>query len=153
MGYLLGVQNLIYILAFSLLFCIDGLVQDCSNSSASALELLQSCAKSSIWNIAQYGSMLWWASNRLSTLLNFTSIDWCSHDKGCRPSVYIWNIDYLCYFAVVFHALYWKACVIIEHFLCQEYFYSSYPPYMLAISCVKITWYTCICCLSWFSIN
>ena len=27
---------------------IDGLVQDCSNSSASEMELLQSCAKSSI---------------------------------------------------------------------------------------------------------
>ena len=27
---------------------VDGLVQDCSNSSANALELLQSCAKPSI---------------------------------------------------------------------------------------------------------
>ena len=29
-------------------FDIDGLVQDCSNSSALAMELLQSCAKPSI---------------------------------------------------------------------------------------------------------
>ena len=29
---------------------IDGLVQDCSNSGAVAMELLQSCTKSSIWN-------------------------------------------------------------------------------------------------------
>ena len=28
---------------------IDGLVQDCSNSSASAMELLQSCTKPSIY--------------------------------------------------------------------------------------------------------
>ena len=28
---------------------IDGLVQDCSTSSALAMELLQSCAKPSIW--------------------------------------------------------------------------------------------------------
>ena len=31
--------------------CIDGLVQDCSNSSANALELLQSCTKPSFVNI------------------------------------------------------------------------------------------------------
>ena len=28
--------------------CIDGIVQDCSNSSALAIELLQSCTKSSV---------------------------------------------------------------------------------------------------------
>ena len=28
---------------------IDGLVQNCSNSTANALELLQSCTKQSIW--------------------------------------------------------------------------------------------------------
>ena len=30
---------------------IDGLAQDCSNSSALAMELLQSCTKSSTWTI------------------------------------------------------------------------------------------------------
>ena len=30
---------------------IDGLVQDCSNSSASAVEFLQSCTKSLIWSL------------------------------------------------------------------------------------------------------
>ena len=30
---------------------IDGLVQDCSNSSALAMGLLQSCTKTSIWNM------------------------------------------------------------------------------------------------------
>ena len=30
---------------------IDGLVQDCSNSSALAMELLQSCTKPTIWHI------------------------------------------------------------------------------------------------------
>ena len=33
---------------------IDGLAQDCSNSSALAMELLQSYAKPSIWSIQQY---------------------------------------------------------------------------------------------------
>ena len=28
---------------------VDGLVQDCSNSIANALELLQSCTKTSMW--------------------------------------------------------------------------------------------------------
>ena len=32
-------------------FTFDGLVQDCSNSSALAMEVLQSCAKPSIWCI------------------------------------------------------------------------------------------------------
>ena len=35
----------------------DGLVQDCSNSSALAMELLQSCTKASIW-YQQYFSMV-----------------------------------------------------------------------------------------------
>ena len=30
---------------------MEGLVQDCFNSIANALELLQSCTKSLIWNI------------------------------------------------------------------------------------------------------
>ena len=34
------------------LFCTDGLVQDCSNSIANALEILQSCTQSSIYKIA-----------------------------------------------------------------------------------------------------
>ena len=33
-----------------LIHYIDGLAQNCSNSIANALELLQSCAKPSIWN-------------------------------------------------------------------------------------------------------
>ena len=33
---------------------IDGLVQDCSNSIASAIELLQSCTKSSRWRVVFY---------------------------------------------------------------------------------------------------
>ena len=44
---------------------IDGLMQDCSNAIANALELLHSCTKLSI-----------------STLLNVTCINLCSHQKG-----------------------------------------------------------------------
>ena len=42
---------------------IDGLVHDCSNSSALAMELLQFCAKSSIWSICPYirtSELLYW---------------------------------------------------------------------------------------------
>ena len=41
----------IYPYALWLLHChFDDLVQDCSNSSALAMELLQSCTKPSIWH-------------------------------------------------------------------------------------------------------
>ena len=36
---------------------INGLVQDCSNSIANALELLQSCTKPSIWNVIMLGNL------------------------------------------------------------------------------------------------
>ena len=36
---------------------VDGLVHDCSNSSALAMELLQSCTKPSMWNI--FSHWLW----------------------------------------------------------------------------------------------
>ena len=38
---------------------IGGLVQDCSNSSALAMELLQSCTKPSIWNISHWCLFQW----------------------------------------------------------------------------------------------
>ena len=39
-------------------FNIDGLVQDCSISSASAMEILQSCTKPSIYNTSKYNLTL-----------------------------------------------------------------------------------------------
>ena len=42
-------------------YCIDGFVQDCSNSIANARELLQSCTKPSILNAA-----LQWQQQNLS---------------------------------------------------------------------------------------
>ena len=41
--------NLCLVLALLFRFYIDGLVQDCSNSIANALELLESCTKPSIY--------------------------------------------------------------------------------------------------------
>ena len=38
-------------------FDIDGSVQDCSNSIANALELLQSCTKLSIWISEEYPTL------------------------------------------------------------------------------------------------
>ena len=37
---------------------VDGSVQDRNNSSALAMELLQSCTQPSIWTIVAYGSSL-----------------------------------------------------------------------------------------------
>ena len=39
---------------------LNGLVQDCSDSSALALELLQSCTKPSIWTGADLSSIKTW---------------------------------------------------------------------------------------------
>ena len=47
---------------------VDGLVQDCSNSSALAMELLQSCTKPSKWLIS-----IWWIDSA-STMLYFIKI-------------------------------------------------------------------------------
>ena len=40
-----------YIESILLILIIEGLVQDCSNSSAEAVELLQFCTKPSIWQM------------------------------------------------------------------------------------------------------
>ena len=40
-----------------LIYHIDGFVQDCSNSSVSAMELLQSCANPSTWLLSVPGSI------------------------------------------------------------------------------------------------
>ena len=39
---------------------IDGLVQDCSNSIANAMELLQSCTKPSICTVLEIHIIWWW---------------------------------------------------------------------------------------------
>ena len=64
----------------------EGLVQDCSNSSVLAMELLQSCTESSIWKsevhgksifnfIAPHAIRLGYCWDKLSSL---------GHDDGCR---------------------------------------------------------------------
>ena len=71
MGYLLFAQGLIisvlssqipccmqYHLYWNGPDCIDGLVQDCSNSIANALELLQCYIKPSVWYIETYVTLL-----------------------------------------------------------------------------------------------
>ena len=52
---------------------IQGLAQDCSNSSALAMELLQSCAKPSTYTCMNWG----WHNDRMSTcpwIFNFPSV-------------------------------------------------------------------------------
>ena len=51
---------------------IDGLVQDCSNSIANALELLQSCTKPSIWH--KWGWVCWGKS--VHVLVDCNQIPW-----------------------------------------------------------------------------
>ena len=48
---------------------IDGLVQDCSNSSALAMELLQSCTKPSTYN-SNFSNIIWNAICNLKTIFN-----------------------------------------------------------------------------------
>ena len=45
----------------------DGLVQDCSNSGALAMELLQSCSKPSIWTRKDHGPRGFWESQNTDT--------------------------------------------------------------------------------------
>ena len=64
---------------------IDGLVQDCSISSALAMEILQSCTKPSILSI-QWG-FLWWQDsifilNQTSGASDSTQIPWTSDWTG-----------------------------------------------------------------------
>ena len=49
---------------------IDGLVQDCGNSSALAMELLQSCTKLTIWGIAFYVAKFFYGSARFHYVSN-----------------------------------------------------------------------------------
>ena len=53
----------------------DGLVQDCSTSSANALEILQSCIKPSIYGAKLCFQMTSWSSWTLT---------WCSQSSTCR---------------------------------------------------------------------
>ena len=53
--------------------CIDGLAQDCSNSSADALELLQSCAKPLVYSsregpLVREGCSSWRASRQCCSI-------------------------------------------------------------------------------------
>ena len=46
--------------SFCLCLYIDGLAQNCSNSSALAMELLQSCTEPSIWSSPIQGGIMYW---------------------------------------------------------------------------------------------
>ena len=59
---------------------IDGLVQDCSNSIANALELLQSCTKPTISLYSIVANSRWTSAAR-SPVSTFTS-----HDGSPRPT-------------------------------------------------------------------
>ena len=50
--------TLCYVYLNKQVYYIDGLVQDCSNSIANALELLQSCTKPSIYDFCLHGCFL-----------------------------------------------------------------------------------------------
>ena len=68
---------------------IDGSVQDCSNSMADALELLQSCTGPSIWIMWHYGSS-WWPGSYfmlLGTSTHLQSQGWYFAGQCVSPGV------------------------------------------------------------------
>ena len=74
---------------------IDGLVRDCSNSSALAMELLQSCAKPLIYSIPQpYGqavkSLLWVQSSAIITRSNIVGYYINDYRNWGRKSIRCW---------------------------------------------------------------
>ena len=81
---------------------IDGLVQDCSNPIANALELLQSCTKPSIWClcciVTSHGGLewRWWRSTKRTNSLDVIcfNLAYCIHCK-------IFSMDFLNYNVVV----------------------------------------------------
>ena len=63
---------------------IDGLVQDCSNSSALAMELLQSCTEPSIWNQRRDGTRC--------KLGNTTQRNW---NASLQEHTHMWDIEFM----------------------------------------------------------
>ena len=66
---------------------IDRLVQDCSNSIANALELLQSCTKPTIYCITQCSCQSWQQSDSKPT--------WCDNDSSYHMNDIINQTEYL----------------------------------------------------------
>ena len=67
-----------------LVFSIDGLVQDCGNSSAHALELLQSCTKPSIYCLQEV--VFWTVVTTVCKRVLFVVDNlWCIPDCLCCP--------------------------------------------------------------------
>ena len=72
---------------------VDGLVQDCSNSIANALELLQSCTKPSMWFLM---CVCW--SVRDLTWLCICSVWWMLWSVNCRQRqspAWLWHPNYI----------------------------------------------------------
>ena len=66
---------------------IDGLVQDCSNSIANALELLQSCTKPSTYGLSQITKGIPLDSPERDTnmvLLQFMQLNYCNTSSTSR---------------------------------------------------------------------
>ena len=64
------------------LYHLDGLVQNCSNSIANALELLQSCTKPSIWSLIQSNTVL------MRSNITGYSVQHCSDSSSTEIRVY-----------------------------------------------------------------
>ena len=84
-----------YILAY-----IDGLAQNCSNSIANALELLQSFAKPSIWckeiNLKVCGVMDTSNWKLFNIILLFLQVSWLSILLMCGAKLLHWEIKPVC---------------------------------------------------------
>ena len=107
---------------------IDGLVQDCSNSSAVALELLQSCAKASIWLFGQTVTK--------AQIITKVQITKYAHNY--------WSVLYLIYIAcsaktdtykaTTKHNKPWKICLILG------VYYTWYIP-RIPLKLIHTNWY------------
>ena len=89
---------------FAIWDCMDGWVQDCSNSSALAMELLQSCAKPSIYCYTKHNTCL--VPSCLFPSFQFRSI------RNQMPSIFsqkhTWKISFWWNFH---HWLHWKLSI------------------------------------------
>ena len=107
---------------------VDGLVQDCSNSIANALDLLQSCTKPLIWSSSAMINFLQNTRNR-SLITNQLGPDMLMHscEPVATPMLVLWSSSSLartpssflsCKSDLYLLQLSWSCFVLIYHWLC-----------------------------------
>ena len=118
-----------YCVYYSVSSLIDGLVQDCSISSALAIQILQSCLKPLIWASVVVRMMLlkmpllW---QYVCIVLNF----WIWHDRherslrDCSDTITAWNLG--CWCTVIWSRLGYKRAML-GYFVSIPWNFNSWP--------------------------